>query len=197
MTRRLIATAALAAATIAATAAPAAPAAAASRDRAADCHFDGARNYQRFSRIRVFTIDGRLFGCLTDVGRKHRLDTGKMRGHSSATRKAVFGAGDWIGYPARDRDGRARVRATNLRTGSGHGAAAGATVTALVVNFDGTLAWIAGDQVRAKPAAGSTRSLGSDRAIDRRFLGLELEGCAVTWMAGGEQRSSGIYCRHP
>src|SRR5688572_30393769 len=166
------------------------PAVAAEPRRAPDCRFDEGRAYESFGRIRVFTAGGDLYGCLTDVGRAHRLRTGTIRARSSALRRAVFGVGDWVGYPARDRSGRVQARAINLRTGRTHAATASAPLTALVVNFDGTLAWIAGTQVRTKPAAGGARTLGSSDAIDRRFLGLENDqGCAVTWRVGSEQRS--------
>ena len=165
---------------------------------APDCRFDSARAYEDFGRIRVFTTDSGLYGCLTDVGRAYRLDTGTMRARTSATRRVVFGVGDWVGFPTRTRSGDVRVRARNLRTGKAHSAPARAAVTALVVNFDGTLAWIAGTELHAKQATGGARTLGADAAIDRRFLGLENDqGCAVTWRAGGEQRSSSIYCAHP
>ncbi len=73
-----------------------------------------------------------------------------------------------------------------------------APVTALVVNHDGTLAWIAGTSLRTKTSSGTARLLASDAAIDRSFLGLENDrGCAVTWKLGGEQRSSSIYCSTP
>ena len=178
--------------------ASAAPAAAAAEPgRAPDCRFDGARAYEDFGRIRTFTTDAGLYGCLTDVGRAYRLDTGTMRARSSATRGTLFGAGDWIGFQSRTRSGAARARALNLRTGATHGAAS-TPVTALVVNHDGTLAWIAGTSLRTKRAEGGSRLLASDAAIDRRFLGLENDrGCAVTWKLGGEQRSSSVYCSTP
>ena len=172
-------------------------AAAAPAERAADCRFDDARSYGAYSRIRLFTTSAGLFDCLTDVGRAYRLDTGTLRAHATATRRAVFGAGDWVGYPVRDRQGRRRVRTTNLRSGRSHGTDAGAAVPALVVNFDGTLAWIAGERLRTKPAGSAAATLASDAAIDRRFLGIELEGCAVTWRSAGEQRSSSIHCKSP
>jgi hypothetical protein len=166
--------------------------------RAPDCHFDGARAYEAFGSIRVFTVEGVLYGCLTDVGRAYRLDTGTMPARAAATRSTVFGVGDWVGFGARDRRGASRVRAANLRTGERQSAAAGGAVTALVVNFDGTLAWIAGTELRAKPTGSAARTLGSDARIDRRFLGLEKDqGCAVTWRVDGVQRSSTIHCTHP
>jgi hypothetical protein len=68
-------------------------------------------------------------------------------------------------------------------------------VTALVVNIDGTLAWIAGTELRTKAMGQPAELLGSDPAIDRGFLSLENdEGCAVTWLVDGEQRSSSIFC---
>ena len=165
---------------------------------APDCRFDGGRSYESFGRVQVFTLDGRLYGCLTDVGRAYRLETGTIQARSSATRRALFGAGDWVGFPARDQAGRIRARATNLRTGRTHGTRASDPVTALVVNFDGTLAWIAGTQLRTKPAGAGARTLGASEAIDRRFLGLENDqGCAVTWRVNGEQRSSSIHCTRP
>ena len=164
---------------------------------APDCRFEGARAYEDFGRIRVFTADSVLYGCLTDVGRAHRLDTGSIAARSSRTRQALFGVGDWVGFPARDRAGNARVRAVNLRTGRTH-AARSTAATALVVNFDGTLAWIAGTTLRTKAVGTSARTLGSDGAIDRRFLGLENDqGCAVTWKVDGVQRSSSIHCSRP
>ena len=175
-----------------------AAAAADSPRHAPDCRFDGARGYEDFGRIRVFTMPTGLYGCLTDVGRAHRLDTGTLRARSASARRGVFGIGDWVGFPSRTRSGAVRVRATNLRSGRSHGAAAGGAVTALVVNFDGTLAWIAGTGLRTKAAGAGSRLLASDATIDRRFLGLENDqGCAVTWKAGGAQRSSSIYCSRP
>ena len=163
---------------------------------APDCRFDGATSYESHGRIRVFTTDVGLFGCLTDVGRAHRLDTGTIRARSAAARRAVFGKGDWVGFPARDRGGKARVRALNLRTGRAHGARSPASATALVVNFDGTLAWIAGDRVMTKAREGSARTLATETALDRRFLGIENDqGCAVTWRVDGEQRSGSVFCR--
>lgn len=165
---------------------------------APDCRFDDARAYEDFGRIRVFTSDSQLYGCLTDVGRAYRLDTGTIRTRAAGTRRTIFGVGDWVAFPARDRAGNARVRATNLRTGRSHAVRSGRTATALVVNFDGTLAWIAGTTLRTKAVGARARTLGSDQAIDRRFLGLENDqGCAVTWKVGATQRSSTIYCAHP
>ena len=176
----------------------AAPTAAAQPERAPDCRFEGARAYEDFGRIRTFTADGALYGCLTDVGRAYRLDTGTMPARSAATRGVLFGVGDWVGFPARDRSGRALVRATNLRSGRIHGAPSSAAATALVVNYDGTLAWIAGTELLSKQIGGTTRRLGSDAGIDRGFLGLENDqGCAVTWRVNGEQRSSSIFCSRP
>ena len=166
--------------------------------RAPDCRFTDARAYESFGRIRVFTSGGNAYGCLTDVGRAHRLETGTIGARSSAMRRAVFGLGDWVGHPARDRSGRVRARAVNLRTGRTHSAAGPAAITALVVNLDGTLAWIAGTELRTKAAGAGARTLDASDAIDRRFLGLESDqGCAVTWRAGGEQRSSSIHCTRP
>lgn len=174
------------------------PAQAAGPGVAPDCRFDGARAYEDFGRIRTFTIDSQLYGCLTDVGRAHRLDTGSAGAHSSATRRAIFGVGDWVGHPTRTASGAFRVRAVNLRSGRTHAVASPRAATALVVNFDGTLAWIAGTTLRTKAYAARARTLGSDGGIDRRFLGLEKDqGCAVTWRVGGEQRSSSIACARP
>jgi hypothetical protein len=176
----------------------AAPAAAAEPRNAPDCRFEGARSYESFGQIRTFTTSTGLYGCLTDVGRAHRLDTGTLPARSSATRSTVFGAGDWIGFQSRTRSGRTRARALDLRTGATHAARTSARVTALVVNHDGTLAWIAGTSLRTKASATRPRLLASDDAIDRRFLGLENDrGCAVTWRLGGEQRSSSIFCSTP
>jgi len=189
--RRIVAITALAAAL-------SSPAAAVEPRNAPDCRFDGARSYESFGSIRTFTTGAGLYGCLTDVGRAYRLDTGTMRARSSATRATLFGAGDWVGFQSRDRSGRTRARALNLRTGLTHAARTSSPVTALVVNHDGTLAWIAGTALRTKTKSGSSRLLASDEAIDRSFLGLENDrGCAVTWRAGGEQRSSSIYCSTP
>jgi hypothetical protein len=191
--RRLVAIAAAAA-----TVATALPAAAAEPRTAPDCRFDGARTYKQFGRIHTFTSASGLYACLTDVGRAHKLDTGTVRARSSATRRAVFGAGDWVGYPARDRSGRARVRAIDLRTGATHGATSPRRASALVVNWDGTLAWIAGTKLWTKRAGAPARRLASDPALDPAFLGMENDrGCAVTWRAGGEQRSSSIHCSRP
>jgi hypothetical protein len=176
----------------------AAPAAAAQPRSAPDCRFDGARAYRDFGRIRTFTTNAGLYGCLTDVGRAHRLETGTLRARSSATRGTLFGAGDWVGFQSRATSGRARARAMNLRTGETHAGPASTPVTTLVVNHDGTLAWIAGSSLRTKPASGRARLLASDDGIDRRFLGLENDrGCAVTWKLGGQQRSSSIVCSAP
>jgi hypothetical protein len=165
---------------------------------APDCNFQDARAYEQFGRIRVFSTEAGLYGCLTDVGRAYRLDTGSIRARSAAARRTVFGVGDWVGFPARSHDGAGRVRALNLRTGATHTARSAGSVTALVVNFDGTLAWIAGTTLRTKPVGAPARALGSERSIDRGFLGLENDqGCAVTWRVAGEQRSSSIHCRRP
>ena len=176
-----------------------APAAASARpETAPDCRFDDARAYEDFGRIRTFTSDGTLYGCLTDVGRAYRLDTGTMRARSAATRRALFGFDDWVAHPVRTAAGERRVRATNLRTGERHGARAAGPVTAVVVNVDGTLAWIAGTDLRTKAAGHASERLATDAGIDRYFLGLENDvGCAVTWRADGEQRSSSIYCSQP
>jgi hypothetical protein len=175
-----------------------APTAVAAPDSAPDCRFDNAREYEDFGRIRTFTAGGDLYGCLTDVGRAYRLETGDLPARSAATRRALFGFGDWVGHPVRSASGERRVRATNLRTGARHGAGVSDAVTALVVNVDGTLAWIAGTELRTKAAGGRPEQLGSDPAIDRGFLGLEKDvGCAVTWKVGGEQRSSAIFCSQP
>jgi hypothetical protein len=174
-------------------------AAAAAEPRSApDCRFDGARSYEDFGRIHTFTTDSGLYGCLTDVGRAYRLDTGTLPAHSSASRRTVSGAGDWVGFQSRRRSGEVRARALNLRTGRTHAAPASAPVTALVVNHDGTLAWIAGTALSTKPTAGRARRLASDAAIDRRFLALQNDrGCMVTWKLGGEQRSSSVFCSTP
>ena len=174
------------------------PAAAAEPRSAPDCRFEGARSYENFGSIRTFTANSALYGCLTDVGRAHRLDTGTLGARSSSTRTTLFGAGDWVGFQSRDRSGRMHARALNLRTGQTHAARTSAPTTALVVNHDGTLAWIAGTALRTKTSSGTARLLASDAAIDRSFLGLENDrGCAVTWKRGGEQRSSSIYCSTP
>ena len=176
----------------------AAPAVAAEPRNAPDCRFEGARSYESFGSIRTFTTSSGLFGCLTDVGRAYRLDTGTLRARSSATRATLFGAGDWVGFQTRERSGRARARALNLRTGRTHSARTSAPVSALVVNHDGTLAWIARTSLHTKASSGDTRVLASDAAIDRRFLGLENDrGCAITWKLAGEQRSSSIFCSTP
>ena len=189
--RRIIALTAL-------TAALAAPAAATEPRTASDCRFDGARSYESFGSIRTFTTSSGLYGCLTDVGRAYRLDTGTLGARSSATRATLFGAGDWVGFQSRKRSGRTNARALNLRTGATHATRTSAPVSALVVNHDGTLAWIAGTSLRTKATASRARLLASDAAIDRRFLGLENDrGCAVTWKLGGEQRSSSIFCSTP
>jgi hypothetical protein len=174
------------------------PATAAEPRTAPDCRFEGARSYEDFGPIRTFTTSSGLYGCLTDVGRAYRLDTGTLGARSSATRATLFGAGDWVGFQSRERSGRTRARALNLRTGSTHAARTSAAVSALVVNHDGTLAWIAGTSLHTKATASRARLLASDGEIDRRFLGLENDrGCAVTWKLGGEQRSSSIYCSTP
>jgi hypothetical protein len=188
--RRIVAVTALIAAL-------ATPAAAAEPRTAADCRFEGARSYENFGQIRTFTTGSGLYGCLTDVGRAYKLDTGRLRARSSATRQTLFGAGDWVGFQSRTRSRGTRARALNLRTGSTHSARS-AAVTALVVNHDGTLAWIAGTSLRTKAGSSSARLLASDGAIDRSFLGLENDrGCVVTWKLGGEQRSSSIFCTRP
>ena len=165
---------------------------------APDCRFENARAYEDFGRIRTFTAEGVLYGCLTDVGQAYRLDTGTMRARSAAMRRALFGFGDWVAHPIRTAGGERRVRATNLRTGERHSARAAAPVTAVVVNVDGTLAWIAGTELRTKAAGGAAKRLATDAGMDRYFLGLENDvGCAVTWLANGEQRSSSIFCTQP
>jgi len=175
-----------------------APSAVAGPGTAPDCRFDDARAYEDFGRIRTFTTGSGLYGCLTDVGRAYRLDTGEMRARSAATRRALFGFGDWIAHPIRTDSGERRVRATNLRTGARYRASAAGAVTALVVNVDGTLAWIAGTELWTKPAGERRYRLASDPAIDPGFLGLENDvGCAVTWRVGAEQRSSSIFCSRP
>ena len=190
--RRTLASAAAALTLLTPTAASAAP------DTAPDCRFENARAYEDFGRIRTLTAGGDLYGCLTDVGRAYRLDTGALPARSAATRRALFGFDDWVGHPVRTASGKRRVRATNLRTGARHAASVSDAVTALVVNVDGTLAWIAGTELRTKVAGARSESLGADPAIDRGFLGLEKDvGCAVTWRVGGEQRSSSIYCSQP
>jgi hypothetical protein len=189
--RRIIALTAIASAV-------AAPSAAAAPRTAPDCRFDGARSYEDFGRIRTFTTGSGLFGCLTDVGRAYRLDTGALRARSSAARGTLFGAGDWVGFQSRTHRGAARARALDLRTGTTHAGPASAPVTALVVNHDGTIAWISGTSLRSKASGGHTRLLASERAIDRGFLGIENDrGCAVTWRLGDEQRSSSIFCSTP
>ena len=190
--RRTLVSAAVALTLLTPTAASAGP------NSAPDCRFENARAYEDFGRIRTFTAGGDLYGCLTDVGRAYRLDTGALPARSAATRRALFGFGDWVGHPARTASGERRVRATNLRTGERHGASVSDAVTALVVNVDGTLAWIQGTELRTKAAGGRSELLGSDAAIDRSFLGLENDvGCAVTWRVNGEQRSSSIFCSQP
>ncbi len=179
-------------------AALAAPAVAAEPRNAPDCRFEGARSYESFGSIRTFTTSSGLFGCLTDVGRAYKLDTGTLRARSSATRGTLFGAGDWVGFQTRDRSGRARAsRAQPAHRQDALGATS-APVSALVVNHDGTLAWIARTTLHTKASSGDVRVLASDAAIDRRFLGLENDrGCAVTWKVAGEQRSSSIFCSTP
>ena len=175
------------AATLAATPAPA--------QAEADCRFEDGRAYERFGGIRTFTAGSDLYACLSGVGRTYRLDTGTIRARTASTRRAVFGFGDWLAYPLRNAAGERRLRAINLRTGERHRASVAAAVTAVVVNLDGTLAWIAGTELRAKAFNAPQQPLGADPAIDREFLSLERdEGCAVTWLVGGEQRSSSIPC---
>jgi hypothetical protein len=186
---RRIALSSLAALALLASAPAAAPAS------SPDCGLKNARSYEDFGAIRTFTTSSGLYGCLTDVGRAYRLDTGTIRARSAATHRALFGFRDWVAHPVRKRSGEWRARATNLRTGERHGAAAMSPVTALVVNIDGTLAWIGGTELRAKAIGRPAELLGSDPAMDPGFLSLENdEGCAVTWRADGEQRSSTIFC---
>ena len=161
----------------------------------ADCRFDDGRTYERFGGIRTFTADSDLYACLTGVGRTYRLDTGTIRARTAATRRAVFGFGDWLAYPIRNAAGERRLHAINLRSGERQRASVARAVTAVVVNLDGTLAWIAGTELRTKAVGARQKVLGSDFAIDRGFLSLERdEGCAVTWLVAGEQRSSSIPC---
>ena len=177
------------------TVAVAAPQAQAAPGSAPDCRFDGAREYERFGRIHTFTTSTGLYGCLTDVGRAYPLDTGTIRARSAGTRRTVFGFGDWVGHPLRTAAGEWRVRAINLRTGARHSTRVSRAVTALVVNVDGALAWIAGTALYTKAVGSRPELLGADRGIDRGFLGIENdEGCAVTWRVNGEQRSSSFYC---
>jgi hypothetical protein len=160
-----------------------------------DCPSPDGRAYERFGAIRTFTADSELYGCLTDVGRAYRLDTGTIHVRSDAARRAVAGFGDWVAYPARTAAGKRRLRAINLRTGERHAASLSEAATAVVVNLRGTLAWIAGTELRAKRLGAPQRLLASESTIDRGFLSLERdEGCAVTWLADGEQRSSTIDC---
>lgn len=179
------------------------PAAAAPSGTAPDCRFPDTTSYGQFGRIELFTAptaeSGRraLYGCLTDVGRARRL--GAFAARSSRTRPVVFGVGDWVALSI---PSAGKARAQNLRTGRSHSSAAG-RVGAVVVNLDGTLAWIADRngrrEVRTK-ALRDTRSrvLGTGAGIDRRFLGLEKDqGCAVTWRLDGEQRSSSVFCTRP
>jgi hypothetical protein len=107
----------------------------------------------------------------------------------------VAGLGDWVAHPVRTAAGKRRLRAINLRTGERHSANISQAATAVVVNLRGTLAWISGTELRAKKLGEPQRLLASESTIDRSFLSLERdEGCAVTWLAGGEQRSSTIDC---
>lgn len=158
--------------------------------QASDCRVDGAKSYDRFGHIQLFTKSADLYGCVTNVGRVYRLNAGNV--NSTRTRRTIFGAGDWIGFPSQ---GGQAVRAINLRTGRTQSTSTPSTPTSLAVNFDGTLAWIAAGKLRAKPLRGSAKVLGT--GADANFLGLELEGCAVTWKVGGEQRSSSIFCASP
>ena len=156
------------------------------RDRAARGQRTGlqlrrASTYERFGDVYVFERNAKLFGCATDVGRAYKL-TAPSKGVK------LFGSGDWVAYAA-----RGSVRALNVSTGRTHRAAQPAT--AIVVNADGTLAWISGGQLNTKTKSGATRSIGS--GADANFLTLELEGCAVTWRVNGEQRSSSIACANP
>jgi hypothetical protein len=151
--------------------------------QAADCRFDDATTVERFGGIRVLRTDAGIVGCRTDVGRGYKLSPGR----SAST---LFGSGDWIALPR-----AGKLRAVNLRTGRTHSASAAGSVTALVVNFDGTLAWVADGDLRTKARRGSAKRIAT--GADANFLGLELEGCAVTWKAGGAQRSSGIFCANP
>lgn len=178
-------------------------AAAAPSGTAPDCRFPDTKSYGQFGRIKLFTAPSAdsgkraLYGCLTDVGRPRRLTA--LAARTSSTRPVVFGVGDWVGLslPA-----AGKARAENLRTGRSHSATAG-TVGALVVNFDGTLAWIADRrgrrEVRTKALRdGRSRLLGSGPSIDRGFLGLENDqGCVTSWRMGGEQRSASIFCSRP
>ena len=148
---------------------------------AADCNFDGAKTYQRFGDIHVLKRGSSLLGCTTDVGRGYKLA-------APAKNPKLFGNGDWVGYTA-----GGNVHALNVSTGRTHKAAG--TASAVVVNFDGTLAWIANGKLRTKTKSGSARTIAS--GADAGFLSLEDEGCAVTWKLNGVQRSSGIACANP
>ena len=187
----------------AALALPAAAAAAAPSGTAPDCRFPATKPYDQFGRIKLFTARtgdaGRraLYGCLTDVGRAQRLT--EFGARSARTRPVVFGVGDWIGLSV---PAKGKARAQNLRSGRTHSATAG-SVGALVVNFDGTLAWVADRggrrEVRTKSVSDrASRVLGTGSSIDRGFLGLENDqGCAITWRLDGEPRSSSIFCSRP
>ena len=148
---------------------------------AADCNFKGASTYERFGDIHVFERNAKLFGCATDVGRAYKLT-------ARSKRVKVFGSGDWVASA-----GGGSVRALNLATGRTHRAAGSAS--AVVVNADGTLAWISRGKLKTKTKSGAARTIAS--GADARFLTLELEGCAVTWKVNGEQRSSSIFCANP
>lgn len=154
--------------------------------RAADCRFADSKSYGEFGAIQLFTTQSGLYGCVTDVGTAYRLDA-----RTTKSSRTVFGKGDWIALPTRD----GNVRAVNLKTGRSHRTRARATVTALVVNFDGTVSWIAAGVLRTKAVKSGVRRLGT--GADREFLGLELDGCAVTWKVDGAQRSSSVHCRAP
>jgi hypothetical protein len=145
-----------------------------------------------------------LDACLLGIGKRYSVGlrpADVRRGLSSR----VFADGAWFAYARRRDDGRAIVEALNLRRGARHAAGATAAseasrkITALVVNRDGALAWIAvgpsDRQVTTQAGPGSSPLVldrGSD--IDAHFLSLEDDRCTIAWRRPVGQRTARIHC---
>jgi hypothetical protein len=197
--RRLLCVAALAAAALVAVSVV--PASGAQR-----CAPKGAKTKAKNSKMRVFALGGKVYGCLISTGKAVPIVTGgSVEGFT--IRPLVLTRGLFVGFSDNEL-GEDSVISTvslyNLKTGkraySKQVAQDGARVPGMVVNGKGSMAWMEDDPddppqypttVVAFDSQGR-RTLDSSFAINTRSLRMSSDGTRVNWTNGSEQKSASV-----